>query len=90
VLPDPDRPDAAIRSTDPAASAAAAPLEELYQDFTRERLAPLWTQTAELMPAEPTPSARPHIWRWKALVQLAERAGQLVPVDRGGERRAIA
>src|SRR4051812_34443253 len=42
------------------------------------------------MPAQPTPSARPHVWRWKALLQLAERAGQLVPVDRGGERRAIA
>jgi gentisate 1,2-dioxygenase len=30
------------------------------------------------------------VWRWKTLLVLAERAGHLVPVDGGGERRAIA
>jgi gentisate 1,2-dioxygenase len=65
-------------------------LDDLYEDFTKEHLAPLWTQARELMPAQPTPSARPHVWHWKTLFALAERAGQLVPVDQGGERRAIA
>jgi gentisate 1,2-dioxygenase len=68
----------------------ATELNKLYDDFGTAQLAPLWTQVADLMPAEPAPSARPHVWRWEALVALAERAGELIPVERGGERRAIA
>jgi gentisate 1,2-dioxygenase len=30
------------------------------------------------------------LWRWSTLYPLAERSGDLVPVGRGGERRAIA
>ena len=65
-------------------------LDDLYTDFTKEHLAPLWTHVRELMPARPTPSARAHVWQWKTLFGLAERAGHLVPVGEGGERRAIA
>jgi gentisate 1,2-dioxygenase len=42
------------------------------------------------MPNRPTPRAVPHVWHWKDLYPLAQRAGDLVPVGRGGERRAIA
>jgi gentisate 1,2-dioxygenase len=42
------------------------------------------------MPDAPAPHARPHRWRWDQVLPLASRAGQLVPVGRGGERRAIA
>src|SRR4051794_40845931 len=42
------------------------------------------------MPAHPQSKAVPHMWRWSKLLPLAERAGELVPVGRGGERRAIA
>ncbi|WP_425860906.1 cupin domain-containing protein [Arthrobacter sp. TWP1-1] len=68
----------------------AAALEVLYQDFESENLIPLWTQIADLMPMVPTPKAVPHVWRWDTLLPLAERSGDLVPVGRGGERRAIA
>lgn len=64
-------------------------LQELYDDFDREDLAPLWTQRDDLMPFTPAPVARPHIWRWAKLYDLARRSGELVPVGRGGERRAI-
>ncbi|MFL4473077.1 cupin domain-containing protein [Paeniglutamicibacter sp. MACA_103] len=67
-----------------------AALEVLYQDFEQENLIPLWTQIADLMPMVPTPKAVPHVWRWNTLLPLAERSGDLVPVGRGGERRAIA
>lgn len=67
-----------------------AALEVLYQDFEAENLIPLWTQIADLMPMVPTPKAVPHVWRWNTLLPLAERSGDLVPVGRGGERRAIA
>ncbi len=65
-------------------------LEELYRGFEKELLVPLWTEIGDLMPAHPQSKAQPHIWRWNDLLPLAERAGELVPVGRGGERRAIA
>ncbi|RSM56708.1 cupin [Actinoplanes sp. ATCC 53533] len=65
-------------------------LEALYRTFERQLLIPLWTEIGELMPPEPSSRAVPHRWRWKELLPAAEQAGQLVPVGRGGERRAIA
>ena len=65
-------------------------LEELYRGFEQELLIPLWTEIGDLMPAHPRSKALPHRWRWDALRALAARAGELVPVGRGGERRAIA
>ena len=41
------------------------------------------------MPFAPAPKAVPHVWKWSALYPLAQRSGNLVPVGRGGERRAI-
>jgi len=65
-------------------------LEELYEGFERELLVPLWTEIGDLMPVHPRSRAVPHRWRWGNLRGLAARAGELVPVGRGGERRAIA
>jgi gentisate 1,2-dioxygenase len=65
-------------------------LEELYRGFEKELLVPLWTEIGDLMPAAPRSAALAHRWRWNDLLPLAERAGDLVPVGRGGERRAIA
>lgn len=72
-----------------------APVEDeqlaaLYRDFAANNLTPLWTQRADLMPMAPSPQAVPFVWRWSDLYPLAQRAGDLVPVGRGGERRAIA
>jgi gentisate 1,2-dioxygenase len=64
--------------------------QKLYEDFAAEHMVPLWTQIGNLMPATPAPAAVPHVWRWSVLYPLAERAGQLIPVGRGGERRAIS
>ncbi|MGX4689326.1 cupin domain-containing protein [Streptomyces sp. JNUCC 63] len=65
-------------------------LEALYRGFEQELLVPLWTEIGDLMPAHPRSRAVPHLWRWERLRELADRAGDLVPVGRGGERRAIA
>ena len=64
-------------------------LRALYDGFAAHSLIPLWTQTGDLMPAHPKPRAVPHLWRWSDLLPLARAAGDLVPVGRGGERRAI-
>lgn len=65
-------------------------LEQLYRGFEQELLVPLWTEIGDLMPLHPHSKATPHLWRWERLVALADQAGRLVPVGRGGERRAIA
>lgn len=64
-------------------------LEQLYRDFDANQLAPLWTQREGLMPESPEPTAQAHVWKWSTLYDLAQRSGDLVPIGRGGERRAI-
>ncbi len=67
-----------------------ARLAELYRDFAAAGMAPLWTAREELMPLSPRPRAVAHLWRWSELYPLAARSADLVPVGRGGERRAIS
>src|SRR4051812_50053878 len=74
----------------PGQPVQSAELEELYRGFEAELLVPLWTEIGDLMPNSPRPAARAHVWRWQNLLKLAERAGDLVPVGRGGERRGVA
>ena len=67
-----------------------AKLAELYRDLDAVGMTPLWTTREGLMPPYPTPRAVPHRWRWSELYPLAARSADLVPVGRGGERRAIS
>ena len=53
-------------------------------------MTPLWLTREGLMPFHPQPRAVPHLWRWADLLPLAARSADLVPVGRGGERRAIS
>ncbi len=64
-------------------------LRQLYAGFEAENLIPLWTQLGDLMPMHPKPKAVPHIWKWSRILSLAQASGELVPVGRGGERRAL-
>ncbi|RKN06264.1 cupin domain-containing protein [Streptomyces radicis] len=80
-----------LRALDaPGQPTPSADLDALYRGFERELLVPLWTEIGDLMPTTPTPRATAHRWRWSELLRLARRSGDLVPVGRGGERRAIA
>ena len=67
-----------------------ARLAELYRDFEAAGMTPLWLTREGLMPFHPQPRAVPHLWRWADLLPLAARSAELVPVGRGGERRAIS
>nr|2PHD_A Chain A, Gentisate 1,2-dioxygenase [Pseudaminobacter salicylatoxidans]2PHD_B Chain B, Gentisate 1,2-dioxygenase [Pseudaminobacter salicylatoxidans]2PHD_C Chain C, Gentisate 1,2-dioxygenase [Pseudaminobacter salicylatoxidans]2PHD_D Chain D, Gentisate 1,2-dioxygenase [Pseudaminobacter salicylatoxidans]3NJZ_A Chain A, Gentisate 1,2-dioxygenase [Pseudaminobacter salicylatoxidans]3NKT_A Chain A, Gentisate 1,2-Dioxygenase [Pseudaminobacter salicylatoxidans]3NL1_A Chain A, Gentisate 1,2-Dioxygena len=64
-------------------------LRALYKSFEEESIIPLWTQLGDLMPIHPKSKAVPHVWKWSTLLRLARKSGELVPVGRGGERRAL-
>lgn len=64
-------------------------LELLYRDLGEHRLQPLWELKGLLTPT-PTVRSVPYRWSAKELKALGERAGQLVPIDRGGDRRVLA
>ncbi|MEV4513346.1 cupin domain-containing protein [Dactylosporangium sp. NPDC049525] len=65
-------------------------LDEFYADLARADLAPLWNITEHLLTPQPRPRAVPWLWRGDVLRPLAERAIELVPVERGGERRVLS
>lgn len=66
----------------------APDVDALYAHLAAADLQPLWTQPGLLTR---TPDRlTPHIWRWKTLRDLAERAGDLIGIDRGGDRRVLS
>jgi gentisate 1,2-dioxygenase len=65
-------------------------LDQFYADVAGYDLKPLWPIAKDLMPLEPKPRAVPWLWRWKTLRELAERSGELITIDRGGDRRVLS
>lgn len=64
--------------------------DRLYSDMQSHHLMPLWTLEKDILPWSPKPKALPWLWKWSDLYEIAERSGALVPIERGGDRRAIA
>jgi len=68
----------------------ATEVDQLYQDMAANYLTPLWRLEASIMPWSPKPKTVPWLWRWPDLHDVARRSGDLIPIERGGDRRAIA
>lgn len=64
-------------------------LDVLYRQLAEGQLQPLWELTG-LLTKEPVVRGVPYRWSGKQLRDLGARAGDLVPVDRGGDRRVLA
>lgn len=64
-------------------------LDAYYADIEQVHLQPLWEMTG-LLTTSPVVKAVPHRWSAGDLQKLAARAGELVPIDRGGDRRVLA
>ena len=67
-----------------------ADTDTLYSDMKSNFLTPLWRIEESIMPLQPKPKAIPWLWKWQTLHDIAERSGKLVPIERGGDRRATA
>jgi gentisate 1,2-dioxygenase len=68
---------------------ADAAIDALHADIAATDLRPLWTQRGLLTP-EPRPDAIPYRWDGAAVRALAARSGELITIDRGGDRRVLA
>lgn len=64
-------------------------LDAFYQEIEQAHLQPLWEMRG-LLTATPMVKSVPYRWRGELLAQLASKSGELVPVDRGGDRRVLS
>lgn len=73
---------------------SAYTVEVGYDDFcgalAARDLQPLWTMAKRLMPEVPLPTTRPWMWKWEDILPLAARAGEIITLERGGDRRVLA
>lgn len=53
-------------------------------------LQPLWKISKQLMPDVPLPTTQAWLWKWDDILPLAKRAGEIVTLERGGDRRVLA
>ena len=53
-------------------------------------LQPLWKIAKQLMPNVPLPTTQAWLWKWDDVQPLAKRAGELITLERGGDRRVLA
>ncbi len=53
-------------------------------------LKPLWKIAKQLMPEVPLATTQPWLWKWDDVLPLARRAGELITLERGGDRRVLA
>lgn len=64
-------------------------VDALYEGLAVQNLQPLW-ELKGILTSHPQPKTIPFLWRMKDLVELGTRAMELVPIDRGGDRRVLA
>ncbi len=64
-------------------------LEALYRDMEAENVDALWRREGELLTREPAKTGLPYHWEWEKIESLLLRAGQLVQLGSGGERRVL-
>ncbi|MGH9690914.1 MAG: cupin domain-containing protein [Candidatus Acidiferrales bacterium] len=63
--------------------------QKLYDEMDRSHVSPLWRASESIIPWQPQPRAVPWLWKWSQLFFLARRSGELVTIERGGDRRAL-
>ena len=60
--------------------------EEFCGALAARDLQPLWKIAKQLMPEVPLPTTHPWLWKWDDVLPLAKRAGEIISIERGGDR----
>ena len=60
--------------------------ENLYKEMDHNHLKPLWTSERTIVPIQPHSKAVAWLWKGSRLLDFARRAGDLVTLERGGDR----
>ncbi|HYZ01486.1 MAG TPA: cupin domain-containing protein [Candidatus Binatia bacterium] len=73
---------------------SAQTVEVGYDEFcgalAARDLRPLWPIAKQLMPNVPLPTTQPWLWKWDTVLPLAKRAGEIITLERGGDRRVLS
>lgn len=64
-------------------------LEQLHADMERARLVPTWKYVSQFVSMQPAVGYRPFLWKWDHVLAHLMRAGELVTLERGAERRSM-
>ena len=64
--------------------------DKLYKEMDHNHVKPLWTSESVIIRAQPHPRAIPWLWKWSEMYGLIKRAADLVSLEKGGDRRAMA
>jgi gentisate 1,2-dioxygenase len=57
--------------------------------MVNHHLTPTWAYYSSLVPKEPKVSYQPYLWKWELMHHYLMRAGDLVDIERGAERRSF-
>ncbi len=63
--------------------------EQFYAKLREKDLEALWLVIQRLVPRESGTTAVPYVWRWADVYPLVMEAGEVWPIERGGERRVL-
>lgn len=73
---------------------SAQTVEVGYDEFcgalAARDLRALWSLQTKIMQEIPVPTTRPWLWKWDTVYPMAKRAGEIITIERGGDRRVIA
>ena len=65
-------------------------MDEFCGALQAHELQALWKISKDLMKPVPAPKTRAWLWRWDEVYPLAQDAGRLITLERGGDRRVLA
>src|SRR5438067_1731451 len=68
-------------------TAQATDMDQFHAELERDEMDGLWRVQAQRAAARPR--SQPHVWRWERIYRHLLRAGELLTLDRGAERRVI-
>jgi gentisate 1,2-dioxygenase len=72
------------------AHTVAVDYDEMCGALAAKNMRPLWRIGREILSKEPTPATQAWMWKWQTILPLAKRAGEVVPLERGGDRRVLS